>query len=305
MLLCSIIAVVLMTGCARKDGVLVGDSVSTATEAPVELKEYHFHSAEEVEQMSDEDLIFIAQNASRYETADFLGEGDFAQIDLYGVPLKEECNERVTVNFFWHRDLQGELDVTASIPEKEFNRLVQEDIESIYFYAGGKEPGEDTGWVVLNEETVFCGENDTYAEYSIRYTDRNSVYLDNALTTTDIPRAYREIYLKNYILETNDEELRGYLLGELSLDYVKEQLDVLHSGYEPIIYREIVETKKEYIYTYYYTGMSHGDYGVNDEARLMRRTQVIDKETHVSLMGEAWELREVEIEGTARDLSEG
>ncbi len=302
-LLCSIVLAVLITGCTIEDTSesKIREENAVIEDAHSQLREYQFHSAEAVERMSDEDLIYIAQNASYYDTEDFLGEGAFAQIDLYGVELQADCYEWIKVNFFWHKDLQIELDVTASIPEEEFNRLIQEDIEAIYFHAGGKESWEDTGSVVLNEETVFCGENDTYAEYSVRYTDRNSVYLNNVLTTTDIPRASREVYLKNYVLETNVEELRGYLLGELSLDYVKEQLDVLHSGDEPIIYREIVENEKEYIYTYYYTNICYGDYGLNDTAMLMRRTQVIDKETHVSLMGEAQKLRDVEIIGTSRD----
>ncbi len=302
-LLCSIVVAVLMVGCGQAWEQQVGDWISEVTieptTQPLELKEYRFKSAEEVEQMSDEDLIYIAQNSFYYQTLDFFDEGEFAQIDLYGVELKEEACERVWIDYFWLEELEVELDVGKTIPEAEFERLVQNDIQMIYKYANTKEPGEDIGSEVLNEEAYLCGENDNYIEYSIRFTDRRSTYFNSVLTTTDIPIAYRKVYFKNYVIETNIEEWRAYLLGELSAEYVQKQLDMQMYGTTPVLYREVTEDEQNYYYTFYYAYVERRDYGVKDEAVLWKHIKTVNKETHLVLSGNfPVEFRRVEIEGT-------
>lgn len=303
----------LLTGCTQIEDI-PGESASVETVDPVaqqsvELKKYYFQSAEEVERMSDEDLVYINQHA--YRTSDFYEEGEFKEVDFFGVELAEEPYESVNLDFFWQDDLKIELDVSQPIPEEEFDRLVEKDIEMMYYYADSRRTDEETGDKVVSQDTFFCGENDMYAAYSVRYTQKRTMYIDNILTSNDIPRAYRQIYLKNFLMETNVEDWRAYLLGELSADYVKEQLDVFAcnfpetvSGgyYLPIIYREVIEEEDRYIYITYNTKFDYSEAGENNVVILEKHKSYVDKKTHVITRGDSVEIRRAEIPGTEYDV---
>ncbi len=290
----------LLAGCAS-DIAAQAESESKNEEATSEKqRKFCFHSAEEVEQMSDDDLVYINQH--RYDTVDFYEEGEFVPLDLFGVELDDALYENIWLDFFWLQELEIELDVTQPIPEDEFERLVQKDIEEMYSNAEVDRPGEETGCKVISEDTFICGENDLYAEYSVRYTERNTYRQNGELVSTDIPRVYRKLYLKNYIVETNIEEWRAYLLGELSAEYVKEQLDVFYTTGNPIIYREVVEEEDCYVYIMYFTTFEYCEAGVNNEVILWRKTEVVDKETHLVTFGDMEEIRRAQIEGTEWDV---
>lgn len=297
----SILVMLLLAGCGAEEA-----PQPTATAAPVELKKYRFTSAEEVEQMSDEDLIYINQHP--YRTADFYEEGEFTEIDFFGVELDKENGEYMLwVKNFWVEDLEIELDVSKPLPEEEFNRLVNNDIEMMYYYANTKKPDEETGSVVISKDTFCCGENDMYAMYSVRYTVENATRLNGKLTTKDITSAYRKLYLKNYVMKTNVENWQAYLLGELSVDYVQEQLDIFScnfpkeygaSNYVPIIYREVIEEEDRYIYVTYYTIFDYCPAGENNVVILEKSEEFVDKETHLVTSEYPVEVRRVEIPDT-------
>lgn len=309
----SILVLFCLTGCTKTEN-NSGESVPVESVDPVayqsvELKKYRFQSAEEVEKMSDEDLVYINQHA--YRTSDFYEEGEFKEVDFFGVELDEELYEGVSIDFFWRRDLEIELDVSQPIPEEEFDRLVEEDIEMMYYYADSRREDEETGDKVVSKDTFFCGENDMYAAYSVRYTQRRTMYVDHVLTSNDIPRAYRQIYLKNFLMETNVEDWRAYLLGDLSADYVKEQLDVFaynfpatvsRSHHVPIIYREVIEEEDRYIYITYNSRFDYSESGENNVVILEKIKNYVDKETHVMTCDYPVEVRRAEIPGTEYDV---
>lgn len=268
---------------------------------PTALPVYHFTSAEEIEQIPDEDLIFIHQH--NYKTIDFYEPGEFKELDLFGIEPDKAIHETVSIDAFWIKDLKIDLDVTESLPENEFQRLIDNDIEMMYYYANTQKPDEETGNIVVSKDTFFCGENDLYAEYSVRYTQRRSMYENNKLTATDIPRAYRQVYLKNYIIETNVHNWSAYLLGELSADYVKEQLDVLHSyDSNPLLYRTVIEQENRYIYSIYYTTFEYNGWGKNNVVILWNHKRYINKDTHQVTDTMASEIRRAEIPGTENDV---
>lgn len=88
------------------------------------------------------------------------------------------------------------MDVTKPLPEDEFQRLVDNDIEMMYHYANTQKADDETGDIVVSKDTFFCSENDLYAEYSVRYTQRRTMYENDKLTLTDIPRLWNH---KKYI----------------------------------------------------------------------------------------------------------
>lgn len=278
------------------------DSTELSIIQTTTLPTYHFTSSEELEQISAEDLIFINQH--NYKTVDFYPDEEFKELDLFGIEPDKEIYENVSIDFFWLKDLEIELDVTKPLPENEFQRLVDNDIEMMYYYANTQKPGEETGRVVVSKDTFFCGENDLYAEYSVRYTQRCTMYENDKLTSTDVPRAYRQVYLKNYVVETNVNDWRAYLLGELNADYVKEQLDVFHSyDSNPIIYREVIEQDNRYIYSTYYTTFEYSGWGKNNVVVLWNHKTYVYKNTHLVTNTNPFEIRRVEIPGTENDMA--
>lgn len=277
------------------------DSRKKSVTEPVNLPIYHFTSSEEVEQIPDEDLIFINQHP--YKTVDFYEDGEFKELDLFGIEPDKDIYETVSIETFWLKDLEIDLDVTKPLPEDEFQRLVDNDIEMMYYYANTQKPDDETGDIVVSKDTFFCGENDLYAEYSVRYTQRRTMYKNDKLTSTDIPRAYRQVYLKNYIIETNVHNWSGYLLGELSADYVKEQLDVFHSyDTNPILYRTVIEQDNRYIYSTYYTSFEYNGWGKNNVVILWNHKKYINKDTHKVTSTMPSEMRRAEIPGTENDV---
>ena len=246
-------------------------------------KEFTFTSAEEIENISDEDLTYILNHD--YKTYDFFPEGEYGEVDLFGVELQvptEDCPE-ATAEYI--------TVVVLSNSSEDLNTL--KDSQQIKTYAGVKlmdsiyshqtmYSGDRTGIAVKDAEALYCGETETYVEYSARFTESRSYYDNRELVTTEIPRAYRYVYMKSIVKSVTDDSTQLIMLGELSKEYVEEQLDIyLSSSHDLTLYREVTEDEGHYFYTRYYAYMVYGDYGVNDCACLYKETIIVDKDTHV------------------------
>ena len=71
------------------------------------------------------------------------------------------------------------------------------------------------------------------------------------------------------------------MLGELSLDYVKEQMDIYNDYHKStVLYREVAEEEDCYIYTCYYIHPMIGGEAQSSELYLVKEVIQIDKESH-------------------------
>ncbi|MBD5383584.1 MAG: hypothetical protein HDR72_01115 [Ruminococcaceae bacterium] len=282
------------------------DSSSSSTEEivpvqPEELRRFVFNSAEEVEAISDEDLIYISQN--NYSTRGFISDIDENMIDLFGFPLQEkETNgyvykEKVETFLLSSALPIEELNVNESIFGDVLREACEKHCENLIKSAAVSQG--DTGSRAKDEEIIYCGENDLYAEYSIRFTSIKTMYNNNILMTYETPRAYRRLFLKNRLTVHIGERENPVYFGELTLENVKAEMDLMISLDGLTVYREVGETENAYIYTSYVINTIGGDWGLCDRAELRRYDNIFDKTTHEQSSGETC-VRSVEIAGTAR-----
>lgn len=270
-----------------------------------ELRIFLFQSADEAEAISDEDLIYIAQN--KYKTSDFISDMDSGVYDLFDTPLMEKkvdgvlYSERVEPYILRSKLPLSKVDVNEEISDEVFQELIDEHcamlIEATNTWNG------KTGKRTRDEEIIYCGENDYYVEYSIRYTELRTYYTDNIfkddiLVTHEIPRAYRRCFLKNELSVENGDRMGPVYFGELSLEQVKAIGDFYGSvNSRPSIYRDVQETNTSYVYTNYLIYIVGGDFGICDEAVLMRVDKYYDKTTH-EIKATSTTIKSVEIPDT-------
>lgn len=284
-----------VSGCGAENTVNSG----TGTEA-TELRTFLFQSADEAESISDEDLIYIAQN--KYKTSDFIADIDSDGYDLFDIPLMEKkvggvlYNERVEPYILQSKLPLSKVDINEEISDEVFQELIDEHCSMLIETANtwdGK-----TGSRTRDEEIIYCGENDYYVEYSIRYTELRTYYKDNILVTSEIPRAYRRCFLKNQLSVQHGGWMGPVYFGELSLEKVKA-IEGFYGSVNsmPSIYRDVQETDTAYVYTNYQIYVIGGDYGLCDEAVLMKVDSYYDKTTH-EINDTRTTIKSVEIPGT-------
>ena len=90
------------------------------------------------------------------------------------------------------------------------------------------------------------------------------------------------------------------MLGELSKEYIEEQLDI-YWGSDKMMYREVTEQENRFVYTQYYYGKNYGDYGVDSEACLYKNMVTIDKKSREVYFCNPEQLKRVTIPGSAVD----
>ncbi len=257
-----------------------GDTVAGSEETK---KEFVFSSADEIENISDEDLTYILNHD--YKTYDFFPEGEYAKVDLFGVELQvptEDCPE-ATAEYITVVVLNNSSEDLNTLKDSQQIKTYAEVnlMDSIYSHQT-MYSGDRTGIAVKDAEALYCGETDTYVEYSARFTESRSYYDNRKLVTTEIPRAYRYVYMKSIVKSVTNDSAQLIMLGELSKEYVEEQLDIyLSSSHDLTLYREVTEDEGHYFYARYYAYMVYGDYSVNDCAYLYKETIIVDKDTHV------------------------
>lgn len=271
----------------------------TGTEEP-ELKVFSFQTADEAEAVSDEDLIYIAQN--NYKTTDFISDISNGGYDLFDIPLMETeadgvlYSERVEPYIFQSKLPLAEVNVNEEISAEVFQKLIDEHctglIESANTWDG------NTGSRTKDEQIIYCGENDYYVEYSIRYTELRTYYNNNELVTSEIPRAYRRCFIKNCLSVQNDNRMGPMYFGDMSLEKMKNIKDFYASvSGVPNIYRNIQETDTAYVYTSYQIYVVGGDYGLCDTVVLEKVDSCYDKITH-EITDTKTVIKSIEISGT-------
>lgn len=266
---------------------------------PEELRRFVFNSAEDVMALSDDDIIYIANNSYRYSNSDFfsdIGDG----VDLFGVPLSEQQSngyiypESVHPYMFQSDIPIEELNVNEPIPDSVLREYADEHCGELISYSIWH---GDTGRITKDGEIIYCGETDVFLEYSVKYTDVDTTRINGELVTTEMPRANRRCFYKNKMMVPSGERVGPVYFGELSLESVKAEEEFKLSLCGGAIYREVSETDDAIIYSSYDAAMEPGDYGECGKAFLMRHDSIYDKETHV-ITGKNVRLKETEIPGT-------
>ncbi len=289
----------------KNNSVEITEKVKSDSEH-TEKKKYSFTSSEEVETINDEDLVYIANND--YTVYDFCEKGSYHRVELFDMEeasakgfsdVSQESIRPIVANI---EELVGFNASDSAIPSECMNAYAKAYIADYLERQNTKGPGEETGSVVKDEEIVFCGETDSYVGYNIRYTESRSMYNNSILVTNDIPRANHPIFLKNMLWTAGENGRCLLLLGELTQEYVEEQLDIyLLPDVGSMLYRDVTEDEACYLYTYYYVYKVYGDFGIDDEVQLCKQVITIDKKSREVYYRNEEKIKEVILVGTAQD----
>jgi hypothetical protein len=236
---------------------------------------------DEIENITDEELINLAYKKDKIAVSDFYTPDDF------GIALKDKE--------WWH-------EVTLN-PISTFEGAEEEVISFVFM----QNPGSHT--------IDYIGENNFYYEFRVEYINRSwEEYLKNrGESLEEYTYTSRIIVYKESAKYCTFNSQTGYYaeIRALDKDSVQNLLDLEafmsnHQLYTAnIIYRDFVETDNEYVYTYYRTYIAGGDYNVNCEAVLEKMETSINKKTGEykglwkSGPAKSQKLKEVEIPGTA------
>lgn len=278
------------------------EKADSAVQENLKEKVFRFASAEEVAGISDEDLLYILEH--NYITEDFFPEGSYHKLSLFDVEMQvstkdnpDAAAEYVMTVIVEKEEIEGTVDLTVPLSTEFIREYAVADCHHFMDIQNTMEPGDDTGILVKDKQVIFCGETEGYVEYSARYIDSRSLYNNNRLVTHNIPRAYRRVYMKSF-LNTAKNQRELLMLGELSKEYVEEQMDI-YWGSNKMMYREVTEQENRFVYTQYYYGMVSGDYGVDSEACLYKNMVTIDKKSRKVYFCNPEKIKRVTIPGSA------
>ena len=265
----------------------ITESVSeTVPEETKPLSKPDFSSAEEIETVSDEDLIAMYD----YYISSHAGADD-SEIDLFGYELNHESVQIIVLNY-QNKD---------NLPEYIEEKLRQEtDAEAIN--KGKKIGGSDTIYEFYDVNQIFCGENENYSEYSLSYTEIRKYLYHGEVTMQEFPRATRYVYLKTILYD--DESSQYFYHGDMTCEAVQTALELFGLHRKIILFGTVTESENSFAYLCYTYDVIGGDYGINSSAQVKKRIITIDKETgSISNLGDGQPeeviIRECEIPGTA------
>lgn len=249
-------------------------------------KIFLFTSAEEIENISDEDLLYIYNHD--YDTYDFFPEGEYTGIDYFGMEMlvpTETCPDAPTeCMLFFIEDCFSidESELNYVIDSQKMKTFAEVDITDSIYSCNTSYAEYEPGKSIKDFKLILCGENDSYVEYTSTYTEINRFYDNNrVLVSNETQRAYRWIYMKSLVYTKVEDERQLIMLGELSLDYVKEQMDIYNDyNKSTVLYREVAEEEDCYIYTCYYIHPMIGGEAQSSELYLVKEVMQIDKTTH-------------------------
>lgn len=261
-----------------------GKELESHTEEPE--KEFTFASAEEIENISDEDLLYIYNYD--YDTYDFFPEGEYTGIDYFGKEMlvpTETCPDAPTeCMLFIIEDCFSidESELNSVIDSQKMKTFAEVDITDSIYSCNTSYTEYEPGKAIDDFKLILCGENDSYVEYTSTYTEINRFYDDNrVLVSNEIQKVHRWIYMKSLVYTKVEDERQLIMLGELSLDYVKEQMDIYNDYHKStVLYREVAEEEDCYIYTCYYIHPMIGGEAQSSELYLVKEVIQIDKESH-------------------------
>ncbi len=110
------------------------------------------------------------------------------------------------------------------------------------------------------------GENDLYSQWINEYTEIRNYYSNDLPVENHIPRAYRRVYLKNLRQEENS---KWVYTGEFTADDIKAVFDIFYMN-TSMLSRDVYERDGTFVYSFYYTLVCYGDFGLNDEISLCK-----------------------------------
>ena len=260
------------------------NELESDTEEPE--KEFAFASAEEIDNISDEDLLYIYNHD--YVTYDFFPEGEYTGIDYFCKEMlvpTETCPDAPTeCMLFFIEDCFSidESELNSVIDSQKMKTFAEMDITDSIYSCNTSYTEYEPGKAIDDFKLILCGENDSYVEYTSTYTEINRFYDNNrVLVSNETQRAYRWIYMKSLVYTKVEDERQLIMLGELSLDYVKEQMDIYNDyNKSTVLYREVAEEEDCYIYTCYYIHPMIGGEAQSSELYLVKEVMQIDKTTH-------------------------
>lgn len=269
---------------------------------PEEIREFVFNSAEDVEALSGDDMVYLWQN---YESVFKMSPNKRIEdeIDLFGVPLAEKTADgniyREEVSFYV-LDCKlppEEINVNEPFPDEILREYIDEYCKDLI--------SSKNNWLALtgtktkDEEIICCGENDAYVEYSIRFTEEKTTFENAVLVTREYPRAYRRCFMKNELFVDLGDRSCPVYFGELSMD------KVIHSGMwlDWVLYSEFNETEDAHIFTTYYLRGVSGDFGMSDILYLRKDDIYFDKTTH-EMSNREGKIKDTYIPGTYKPWPE-
>lgn len=264
----------------------IGDSKELESHTEEPEKEFAFASVEEIENISDEDLLYIYNH--NYDTYDLFAEGEYTEIDYFGKEMlvpTETCPDAPTeCMLFFIEDCFSidESELNSVIDSQKMKTFAEVDITDAIYSCNTSYIEYEPGKAIDDFKLILCGENDSYVEYTSTYTEINRYYDDNrVLVSNETQRAYRWIYMKSLVYTKVEDKRQLIMLGELSLDYVKEQMDIYNDyNKSTVLYREVAEEEDCYIYTCYYIHPMIGGEAQSSELYLLKEVIQIDKESH-------------------------
>ena len=245
-------------------------------------KEFLFASAEEVENISEEDLLYIYNHD--YDTYDFFPESEYTGIDYFGVEMlapteacpdaPKECMLIIIEDCF----SIDESELNSVIDSQKMKTFAEVDIADSIYVDNTSYAEYEPGKAIDDFKMILCGENDSYVEYTSTYTEINRFYDNNrVLVSNETQRAYRWIYMKSLVYTKVEDERQLIMLGELSVDYVKEQMDIYNDYHKStVLYREVAEEEDCYTYTCYYIHPMIGGEAQSSELYLLKEVIQID-----------------------------
>ena len=285
------------------------------TDPPRDIKEMHFANLEQAEGLSEDDLYYIASH--EYYSSDFV---ELEPFDFFGQELAvlEDDNgyefyEQYAIEIYQSDATLEDTDVNKPLNSQQIEAIARErshalvgDTSKVSEGADKDEDGEEKlGRSVSDAQYIYCGENDSYVEYSIRYNEVQKQERNNEVVTLKMPRAFRRMYMKNMLDVANGYKRAQVLLGPLSRDYLQQQLDLLVDRQNGVvIYREVTEREDEkegdyYLYTWLHVDISRGNYGANAKVLLTESKIAVNKESHIIERLREEVLNEVPIEDSA------
>ena len=283
------------------------------TDPPRDIKEMTFNNLEQAEGLSEDDLYYIASH--EYYTSDFVELEPFDFFDQELAVLEDdngyEYNEQFAIEIYQSDQTLEDTDVTKPLNSQQIEAIARERSHALVGDSSKvKEEAEDgeeekTGRSVSDAQYIFCGENESYLEYSIRYNEVQKQERNNEIVTISMPRAFRRMYMKNMLDVANGNKRAQVLLGNLNKDYLQQQLDLLvDRDNGVVIYREVTEREDEkegdyYLYSWVHVDISRGNYGANAKVLLTESKIAVNKETHIIERLREETLNSVDIENSA------
>ncbi len=239
------------------------------------LKQFSFSSEEDICNLSDEDVIYLATH--NYKTSDFVEDFKADPYNDFGTPL-----EGYEIFEPYMLDLGGErqdYDVNKKISDQDFKKLTEEHMNSLIVY-------DDI-------EVVYFGETENYVEYGLASSQQYG------FTRRCF---YRNIFM---LSDTLDGHFYAgpYYLGELTIDNVlsEEDFELSYFFGSYLLWREVEERQDAIVYTCYSPNWKQfGDYderGENQKAQIIKSETFYDKDTH-RITRESIAIRSVDIPDT-------